>query len=81
MLKKLIAGLLLIGVVGLSGCEESTPYGPCIGFGEFGDDQRQPGLIYKISHRNLILGIVFLETIIVPTIVAVDELLCPVGKK
>lgn len=72
MRRLLFAFLLLI-----SGCTTSTEYGPCIG----AFDDRNPKLEYKVSILNTFLAILFIETIIVPIWVIVDETLCPVGKK
>ncbi len=63
--------LLLLG-----GCTSETAFGPCIG----GFDDRDPHLIYKVSGWNLAMAIVFIETIFVPIVVAVDETLCPIGR-
>lgn len=74
MKKTLIAALL---IVALSGCSNSTEYGTCVGF----DDKRDPTLDYKLSAWNIAMGIIFVEMIIPPLVVAIDETYCPVGKK
>ena len=61
----------------LAGCVSKTDFGPCIGVG---DDENQE-LKYHVSTRNIIVGIIFVETIVVPVVVAVDEYKCPVAKK
>ena len=59
------------------GCQSETKYGKCVGV----DDPKEPNLIYKISVRNAILSIVFIETLITPIVVVVNELECPVAFK
>lgn len=43
-------------------------------------DDRDPRLIYKLSAWNLAMAVIFVETILVPFIVVVDETLCPIGR-
>lgn len=71
-MKKTIA---LLFTLLLAGCQSRTDLGPCVGLG----DPQKPGLHYKVSVRNIVLGIVFVETIVVPVVVAVDETYCPVN--
>lgn len=61
----------------LAGCTERTEYGECIGIA----DDKDPTLHYKLSAMNVALAIIFVETIIVPIKVAVDQTMCPVAKK
>ena len=61
----------------LTGCENNTNYGSCIGAGE----DQNPKLSYKISGWNLAMGIIFFELIAPPVIVVTDELYCPNGIK
>jgi hypothetical protein len=70
-MKFLIAILLLA----LAGCESRTDYGTCVGLG----DKQNPKLEYKVSARNLVVGIIFFEMIVPPVIVAVNETYCPIG--
>lgn len=71
-MKKVVAlALLLI----FSSCTKSTKYGNCVGLYE-----TDPRLVYEINTKNLILGIVFIETIIVPVYVATEYFYCPIGK-
>jgi hypothetical protein len=60
----------------VSGCTSKTEYGSCIGVA----DDKDPKLVYKVSVKNAVLGIIFMETIIVPIYVLVDETYCPVGR-
>ena len=55
--------------------EGRVGYVTCIGV----DDEKDPTLKYEVSTLNVILGIVFIETIIVPVIVIFDQTYCPVG--
>ena len=61
----------------LAGCTTRTQYGECVGIG----DDKNPTLHYKADVWNVFLGIVFVETVIVPLVVVFDELECPVGVK
>lgn len=72
---KTILSLILIAL--LSGCASQTEYGPCVGIAE----DKNPNLHYKVSVLNVVMAIVFSQTIVVPVVVAVDELYCPVGYK
>ena len=74
-MKTLAIAVLLVAA--LSGCSNTTEYGNCVGV----DDERDPSLNYKLSAWNIAMGIIFVETIIAPIVVAVDELYCPVGNK
>jgi len=75
MMKYLAAILVACSLV--SGCRSETEYGKCVGI----DDKQDPKLEYKLSVRNTVLGIFFVETVIVPVLVLVDETYCPVGNK
>jgi hypothetical protein len=67
----------ILAVTLLVGCTSRTEYGECIG----AFDDKKPELHYKASVWNIFLAIIFVETIIVPIYVVVDQSLCPVGKK
>lgn len=69
--------LLVSAILLLSGCVKHTQYGDCVGIG----DDQDPKLKYKLSSRNLAVGIIFFELIVPPIKVAVDETYCPVGYK
>ena len=72
-MKKLFIALLMI--LTLAGCTTETQYGQCIG----AFDDKNPALTYKPSGWNIGLAVVFVETIIVPIVVIMDETLCPNG--
>lgn len=72
---KKIAVIIMISL--LAGCTSTTEFGSCIG----AFDEKNPKLTYKVSIWNTVLAIIFVETIIVPVWVVVDEALCPVAKK
>ncbi len=52
----------------------------CVGFNT-PESERDSTLVYKVSARNLVVGILFAELIVPPVIVALDELWCPVSRK
>ena len=64
-------------IVLLSGCESRTNYGTCVGIG----DHQQKNLEYRISPRNIVVGVVFFELVAPPVIVLFDETYCPIGNK
>lgn len=68
---------LVLAAVFAAGCTSETEFGRCIGVNE----ERDPHLTYKVDTGNVVVGIIFVETIFVPVIVALDELYCPVGRK
>lgn len=77
-----IAALPLIGLLAMAfvgGCESETPYGKCVG--ALDEDLRQPGLIYKLSARNLAIGGLFFGLVVPPVYVLVDQTFCPVARK
>lgn len=69
--------LLLLLAFSLFACEEATQYGPCIG----ANDQRSPDFYYKLSTNNVVMAIIFVETVYVPIVVVLDELYCPVARR
>ena len=74
-MKKLVTALLAASL--LAGCTSSTQYGRCIGV----NDNENPKLEYDVSAWNAFLGVIFVETIIVPLVVIFDKAKCPVGPK
>lgn len=74
-MKKIIAVCVALACVALAGCESRTQYGECKGIA----DTRNPNLEYKLSVRNTVLGVVFMEMIIPPVVVLANETVCPVG--
>lgn len=73
-MKRTIVALSALLMV--SGCISKTEYGECIGVA----DQPDLSLTYKASVRNIVLGVVFIETIFAPIIVLVSEFKCPIGR-
>ena len=76
-MKKIIVSLLILCCLALQGCESATAFGPCVGI----TDDKDPNLIYKPSILNIVLGILFIEVIVPPVVVVVNEFSCPVGRK
>jgi hypothetical protein len=76
--KRVVAFLVLFAVVAAAtACTSSTKYGDCIGV----NDTQSQKLRYRTSTKNIVLAVIFLETIIVPIVVVADELSCPVGPR
>lgn len=69
--------LLLLAVLFLAGCTARTEYGDCVGVA----DEKDPALVYKLDIWNTVVGIVFVETIVVPMVVLANQTFCPVDKK
>lgn len=76
-MKKFISTVLIVSLLSLTACTNSTEYGECIGI----NDQENPALHYKYSAWNIALAIIFSETIFVPLIVIFDDLKCPEGPR
>ncbi len=74
---KALAVAYLAALLAASGCVSETKYGACVGV----SDDRDPSLTYKASTRNIVVGVIFVETIFVPLIVLLDEFACPIGRK
>lgn len=69
--------LVLVILLTISGCRTSTEHGECVGI----NDKKKDNLMYEISVRNVVLGIVFSESIFVPVNVIFYNFECPVGVK
>lgn len=69
--------LVLLAVIALTGCTTSTAFGPCIGVNE----RERPNLDYNYSGLNIGLAVAFSETVVVPLVVVLDDIKCPVGEK
>lgn len=67
---------LLLALSLFTGCTSSTDFGECIGI----LDKKLPGLKYEYDIGNIIVAMVFSETLIVPGIVIFKQLECPEGK-
>jgi hypothetical protein len=72
-----IAVAVAVAALFLGGCTSRTEFGHCIGAFDDGD----PGLVYKASGWNIAMGILFVELIVPPVLVVVDQTRCPVARK
>lgn len=72
-MKKLMIVALL--AVMLSACTEATEFGECIGV----NGPEVPELVYEYDAWNIAMGVIFAETFIVPIVVVLDGLKCPVA--
>lgn len=66
---------MILFVLFLAGCQSKTDFGSCIGI----NDKKNPKVEYRYSTQNIVIGIIFSETIIVPVVVVLDSLECPIG--
>lgn len=79
-MKNLIFALCLsILAVSSTGCQSHTEYGECVGIQD--EDQQNSKLVYKVSVRNTVLGIIFVETLFAPAIWLLADFRCPVAQK
>lgn len=62
--------------VALIACEEQRPLGKCVGL----NGVKVPELRYEYSTKNIVVGLLLSETIIVPVVVAFNQLQCPVER-
>ena len=76
-MNKYLATAILVVCSLISGCQSETDYGKCVGLG----DDQDTTLHYKPSVRNIVVGVIFIEFVVPPVIVGVNEFYCPVGKK
>lgn len=74
-MKKTLA--LVLAAALLAGCTARTEHGECIGV----FDDKDPKLVYKLSAWNLVMGLLFVELLVPPVVVLVDQTFCPIGKK
>lgn len=73
-----VACVLMLSLLA-SACTSRTEYGTCLGLDD--DDRKDPALVYDVSVWNVVLAVIFVETIIVPLWVAFKETSCPVARK
>lgn len=73
--------LLALTLFTASGCRSSTEYGECVGVQDVDDAKREhPNLEYKLSVRNAVLGVIFVESVFAPLIWVLADFECPVSK-
>lgn len=77
-LLRLAAAVLLVAALATA-CTSRTKYGECLGLQE--DELKDPKLNYRVSVLNVVLAVIFVETLVVPLVVALSETTCPVGPK
>ncbi len=68
--------IVFILIISLTACESSTSYGDCI---DVQRNEAKSNLHYKISTQNVIVSVIFIETLWVPIYVLLEETYCPVG--
>lgn len=76
-MKKLLLAAVIAMTLATSACTESTEHGKCIGAFDDGD----PNLMYKANGWNVAMGVIFVETIVVPIVVVMDDVRCPYAKR
>ena len=59
-------------------CTKKTEFGRCVGVSKDGADS---SLNYEANTKNLVLGVLFSETIVVPILVLTDYFYCPISEK
>ena len=76
-------GLLVVGGAVLAATvlafslaiRDSTAAGECIGMTDWPD--RDTTLTYRVSTRNVIVGLVGIETVVVPAYIILERAMCP----
>ncbi len=71
--KTFIILLMITLTFSLSGCVYRNSCGECIGLA----DKEKEGIEYTIRPINLIVGVLFFETVVVPAVVLLCCLKCP----
>lgn len=61
----------------ITGCTSATKYGECVGL----LDTKDPNLYYETKTSNVVLAVVFSETVVVPLFVVLKQYQCPIGNK
>lgn len=64
-------------MLSLIGCTQGNKFGPCVGL----MDTKDPKVKYQTEYWNLFVGMIFIETFIVPVVVIASSLQCPVDPK
>ncbi len=77
-MKNLIVSLLMLSLVSF-GCVQNTSYGECEGLAT--EDAKKPNLVYRLDAWNIIMAIIFSETLVIPVYVVGWDLWCPSGFK
>ena len=72
-----ISLLPVLSYVGYSLHTKSNEYGECIGINE----PEEINLNYEASKRNILISIIFIPSILVPSMIVANDLYCPTGIK
>lgn len=82
MRKYLVSAMLAVSMMAATGCESHREiqghHVSCLGLDDL--NRRDPAYDYELSTLNVIMGILFVEMLIPPIIVALDETYCPVER-
>ena len=73
----LIALFILIAGLFMFVYKTSTDYGECVGFGQ----TKNSAVVYEPNVGNIIIGIVAIETLVIPAYITLTSLECPVAMK
>lgn len=77
--KAMVVTIMMVAMLALSGCQYDNRHGECVGLMQ--EDLKVQDMSYNYSVRNIVLAVVFSQTIFVPIIVALTALQCPTGPK
>ena len=69
--------LLAFIFITLTGCDSETKYGECVGL----MDDKDPKLTYVYDKSNIFWAVLLSETLVVPVIVVLDRLQCPIHRR
>jgi hypothetical protein len=78
-MRKFVTALTLALALGATGCRTETAYGQCKGL--IDKDEEQANLNYEVSTRNVVLALIFSETLLWPGLTAAFWVWCPVSQK
>lgn len=78
-MRKFITALTLALTLSATGCTMSNQYGECKGLAD--ENEKNPALNYEVSTGNVVLAIIFSETLLWPGLTAAFWLYCPTGPK
>jgi len=71
--------LLALSLLVAAGCETQTKYGEC--YGPANEEDKSDALTYRTSTWNVVIGVIFFETVFAPIEALGWNLKCPTGHK
>lgn len=75
----IVAVLVFLAVIygaAFAALRDETEHGKCLGL----NGEKDPGLKYTYSTRNIVIGAVTFQSVVLPIYVALERLQCPTAK-